>query len=265
MKLFCVLISLILTGCAALNAGWYKPGASQQEFAQDQFVCMSGSQMQVSTSNVNGTGATYYGAQNTTCNTYGSTTNCSTGGGYSQPGSVSGSSASYTTTNMPLLQACMRAKGYVWTNQAEVQRYEASQQAQSDTAAQAETDRMNAEFVRHQLDRAVAGAASAAAAGISQQRYAAAQARCRAKAGDNEPLCNELDANDVIQSEAIAAKQRERAVAGAAAAAAAGISDERYFAAQARCRGVAGDNEPVCNELDAHDVIQSEKVAARQH
>ena len=122
MKLFCVLISLVLTGCAALNAGWYKPGASQQEFAQDQFGCMSGSQMQVSTTNVNGTGSTYYGAENTTCNTYGSTTNCSSGGGYSQPGYVSGSSASYTTTNMPLFQACMRAHGYVWTNQADVER-----------------------------------------------------------------------------------------------------------------------------------------------
>lgn len=206
MKLFFVLISLVLTGCAELNAGWYKPGGSQQDFAQDQYGCMSGSQMQVSTSNVNGTGSTYYGATNTTCNTYGSTTNCSSGGGYSQPGSVSGSSASYATTNMPLFQACMRAHGYVWTNQAEVQRYEASQQAQNDTAAQAERDRENAEFATHQREQAVAGAAAAAAAGISNQRYTAAQARCRAVAG-NDPVCNELDAHDVIQSEAVAARQ----------------------------------------------------------
>jgi len=211
MKLFCVLISLVLTGCAALNVGWYKPGASQQEFAQDQYVCMSGSQMQVSTSNVNGTGSTYYGAQNTTCNTYGSTMNCSSGGGYSQPGTVSGSSASYTTTNTPLFQACMRAKGYVWTNQANVERYEANQQAQSDTAAQAERDRLNAaaqaEFATQQRERAVAGAAAAAAAGISNARYTAAQARCRAIAGDNDPVCNELNADDVLRSEAAAAKR----------------------------------------------------------
>ena len=216
MKFFCVLISLVLTGCAALNAGWYKPGASQQEFARDQFGCMSGSQMQVSTSNVNGTGSTYYGAENTTCNTYGSTTNCSSGGGYSQPGHISGSSASYTTTNMPLFQACMRAQGYVWTNQADVERYEANQQAQRDTAehgraTRAERARQLAESDERHREQAAAGVAAlraaAAAAGISNERYAAAQARCRAKAGDDEPVCNELDANDVIQSEAVAASQ----------------------------------------------------------
>ena len=219
MKLFCVLISLVLNGCAVLNAGWYKPGASQQEFAQDQFGCMSGSQMQVSTTNVNGTGSTYYGAENTTCNTYGSTTNCSSGGGYSQPGHVSGSSASYTTTNMPLFQACMRAHGYVWTNQADVERYEANQQAQSDTAEQVQRDRatqaerarQEAESVARHREQAVAGVAAlraaAAAAGISNERYAAAQARCRAIAGDNDPVCNELDAKDVVRSEAVAAKK----------------------------------------------------------
>jgi hypothetical protein len=218
VKLLCVLISLGLTGCATLNVGWYKPGVSQQEFAQDQFDCMNGSQMQVSTANVNGTGATYSGGGNTTCNTYGSTTNCSSGGGYSQPGYISGSSASYTTTNMPLFQACMRARGYAWTNQAAVSRYEADQQAQRDTEAQAERDRANAqlldqqrardaELLVQQRARAAASASAAAAAGISAERYAAAQARCRAKAGDDEPLCSELDASDVIRSEAVAAKQ----------------------------------------------------------
>ena len=120
-----------LTGCASMNFGWYKPGVSQQEFAQDKFACMNGSQMQVSTSNVNGTGSTYYGGGDVTCNTYGSTTNCSGGGGYSQPGYVSGSSASYTTTNQPLFQACMQARGYLWTNQAAVEKYEAAQQPQT--------------------------------------------------------------------------------------------------------------------------------------
>jgi hypothetical protein len=227
MKLLCVLIAITLVGCASLNTGWYKPGVSQQEFAQDQFSCMNGSQMQVSNSNVIGTGPTYYGAGNTTCDTYGSTTNCSGGSGYSQPGHVSGSSASYTTTNMPLFQACMGARGYVWANQAEVAKYEAGQQAQQadqgaqrnavaqadqraqrNAAAQAEMDRVKAEFDSHHRERAVAGAAAAAAAGISLERYAAAQARCRAVSGGNEPLCDELDANDVKQSEAVAAKQK---------------------------------------------------------
>jgi hypothetical protein len=120
-------VALALTGCAELNMGWYKPGVSQQDFNQDKFACMSGSQMQVATSNINGTGSTYYNDGNVTCNTYGSTTNCSGGGGYSAPGQVIGSSASYTTTNMPLFQACMQARGYVWTSQTQVQKYEASQ------------------------------------------------------------------------------------------------------------------------------------------
>lgn len=102
----------------------------------------------------------------------------------------------------------MRARGCAWANQAEVARYEADQQGQRDTEAQAERDRANAEYVVHQHERAVAGAAGAAAAGISKERYAAAQARCGAVSGDNEPLCNELDANDVIRSEAVAAKQK---------------------------------------------------------
>lgn len=141
-------ILLALTGCAALNFGWYKPGVSQQEFAQDKFACMNGSQMQVSTSNVNGTGSTYYGGGDVTCNTYGSTTNCSGGGGYSQPGSISGSSASYTTTNMPLFQACMQARGYVWTNQAQVEKYEAQGVAKQTT--QAEADSVYCKYMREQ-------------------------------------------------------------------------------------------------------------------
>jgi hypothetical protein len=123
----CFAIVLALTGCADMNMGWYKPGVSQQQFAQDKFACMNGAQMQVSTSNVNGTGSSYYGNNNVSCNTFGSTTNCSGGGGYSQPGQITGSSASYATTNMPLFQACMQARGYAWTSQAQVQKYEASQ------------------------------------------------------------------------------------------------------------------------------------------
>jgi hypothetical protein len=93
-----------------------------------------------------------------------------------------------------------------------------TEQAQLDTEAQAEMDRANAELLAQQRARAAAvaaagkisaerHAAAAAAAGISAERYAAAQARCRAKAGDDEPVCNELDANDVIRSEAVAARQ----------------------------------------------------------
>lgn len=199
MKLLCVLISINLYGCAALNYSWYKPGISQQEFAQDRFGCMSGSQMQVSTANVNATGPTYRGVENTTCNTYGWKTNCSSEGGYSQPGAASGSSESYTTTNAPLFQACMQARGYAWTNQADLGRYEVDQQTERDTAA-------HAEYVKHVRDWSTPGPSGAAAAGITKERYAAAQARCRALAGDDQPLCNELNANDVTQSEAIAAK-----------------------------------------------------------
>lgn len=120
VKLAFFAIALALTGCAALNMVWYKPGATQEQFAQDRFDCMSRSQMQVSASNVSGRGSTYYGGGNVTCNTFGVTTNCSGGGGYSQPGYVSGSSASYVTTNVPLFQACMEARGWAWTSQAQV-------------------------------------------------------------------------------------------------------------------------------------------------
>jgi hypothetical protein len=134
VKLAFFALALTLTGCAELNMGWYNPGVTQQQFAQDKFACMNGSQMQVSTSNVNGTGSSYYEGGNVTCNTFGSTTNCSGGGGYAQPGQITGSSASYVTTNMPLFQACMQARGYVWTSQAQVQRYEASQAPQPSPA-----------------------------------------------------------------------------------------------------------------------------------
>jgi len=225
---------LALTGCAALNFGWYKPGVSQEEFAQDKFACMSGSQMQVSTSNVNGTGSTYYGGGNVTCNTEGSMTNCSGGGGYSQPGQITGSSASYVTTNVPLFQACMQARGYAWTNQAAVNRYESNRSTERGARAQYEEivqsnsgfhaclrrfiaaglsdavgyDKCSTDVnsdpsdYQHELARA---AASRAAAGISAERYDAARARCRARAGEN-PLCDMLTDKDVLASEALAAK-----------------------------------------------------------
>jgi hypothetical protein len=78
-----------------MNFGWYKPGISQQEFAEDKYECMSKSQMEASGAYVNAYG---------------------------------GAASSQTTTNMPLFQACMQARGYVWTNQAEVEKYEAAQQ-----------------------------------------------------------------------------------------------------------------------------------------
>jgi hypothetical protein len=97
-----IITPLALAGCAALNVGWYKPGMSQQEFAQDRYECMASSQMQVSGAAVNGSATPYYGQ-------------------------VNGAASSYTTTNNPLFSACMQARGYVWTNQAAVEKYEASQ------------------------------------------------------------------------------------------------------------------------------------------
>ncbi len=103
MKRLVPLILMALAGgCAALNVGWYKPGVSQQEFAQDKYQCMASSQMNVSQASVNGSATPSYG-------------------------SINGGAAAYTTTNTPLFSACMQARGYVWTNQAAVQQYEASQ------------------------------------------------------------------------------------------------------------------------------------------
>lgn len=144
LKLSVLAVAMALTGCANLSAdldmGWYKHGISAQEFNQDKFACMSASQMQVSTSAVNGQGPTYYGGGNITCNTYGSMTNCSGGGGYSQPGYVSGSSASYVTTNAPLFQACMQARGYEWMSQAEADSEEEAFAQGASPATQAPSD-----------------------------------------------------------------------------------------------------------------------------
>jgi hypothetical protein len=102
MKALVFPIGAMLVGCAALNAVWYKPGGTQQEFARDRYECMASSQMSVSQAAVNGSATPAYG-------------------------SVNGAASSYTTTNEPLFSACMQARGYVWTNQATVQKYEASQ------------------------------------------------------------------------------------------------------------------------------------------
>ena len=105
-----IITPLALAGCAALNVGWYKADMSQQEFAQDRYECMASSQMQVSGAAVNGSATPYYG-------------------------SVNGAASSYTTTNNPLFSACMQARGYVWTNQAAVEKYEASRNYQPPPAA----------------------------------------------------------------------------------------------------------------------------------
>jgi hypothetical protein len=102
-----------------------------------------------------------------------------------------------------------------------------------------------------------AGVASpdAFAAGVSPERYAAARDRCRAKAGD-ESLCDQLTAQDVIRSEAVAVGAQPSVNAFAA-----GVSPERYASARDRCRAKAGD-ESLCDQLTAQDVIRSEAVAA---
>lgn len=179
-------IALALTGCAALNMGWYKPGATQEQFAQDKFDCMSSSQMQVNTSNVNGTGSTYYGGGNVTCNTFGTMTNCTGGSGYSQPGHVSGSSASYVTTNVPLFQACMQARGYVWTSQAQVNQYEAEavpqQATESDGDQPADEGSADAgsqgQQQEHEYDAVPSLQKQADTAGVSLSAYAKAYDRC---------------------------------------------------------------------------------------
>jgi hypothetical protein len=74
----------LLGGCAAIDPGeptWYKPGGSQQAFAEDKYQCMSASQMEVSGAYVNASG---------------------------------GAAASGATTNTPLFKSCMEARGYAF-------------------------------------------------------------------------------------------------------------------------------------------------------
>ncbi len=85
------LSTFALCACAALQMGWYKPGASEADFAQDKYSCMESSQERVS-------------------------------GAYVNP--YGGAASSGTTTNIPLFQACMEARGYTWTSRAEVNNLE---------------------------------------------------------------------------------------------------------------------------------------------
>jgi hypothetical protein len=90
---FFICAAALLAGCAALQMGWYKPGATQSGFAEDKYECMQGSQERVSGAYVNAYG---------------------------------GAASSSTTTNIPLFQACMEARGYVWTSRAQVDKEEGS-------------------------------------------------------------------------------------------------------------------------------------------
>jgi hypothetical protein len=74
----------LLGGCADMQPGeptWYKPGGTQQAFAEDKYQCMSNSQMEVSGAVVNANG---------------------------------GVASSGATTNTPLFKSCMEARGYVF-------------------------------------------------------------------------------------------------------------------------------------------------------
>ncbi len=99
-----VCVAALLAACAALQMGWYKPGATQSEFAEDRYECMQSSQERVSGAYVNAYG---------------------------------GASSSGTTTNMPLFQACMEARGYVWTSEAQVDGEEEAPAEQTSPAEQA--------------------------------------------------------------------------------------------------------------------------------
>lgn len=96
--------SIAICGCAALQMGWYKPGASQSDFAQDKYACMENSQEHVS-------------------------------GAYVNP--YGGAASSGTITNIPLFQACMEARGYVWTSMAQV---DAIEQQSAEETQQDDTD-----------------------------------------------------------------------------------------------------------------------------
>lgn len=89
------LSTMALTACANMQMGWYKSGATNAEFAQDKYACMERSQEQVS-------------------------------GAYVNP--YGGAASSGTTTNIPLFQACMEARGYTWTSRAQVDRIESQYQ-----------------------------------------------------------------------------------------------------------------------------------------
>ena len=101
-------VSLFMLGGCAAPPLWYKPGASTQDFNVDKYQCMQGSQQQTS--------SVYIGP-------YG------------------GSGSSGQSTNSPLYNACMNAKG--WTLQAQsadtVQSNAEAQSASKALAAKADS------------------------------------------------------------------------------------------------------------------------------
>lgn len=88
-------ILLAMSGCTtmleSMTTGWYKDGATSEQFAQDNYACMAASQTEVSQAYVNGTVTPYYG-------------------------SVNGAASTYQTTNNPLFASCMGSRGWVWSD-----------------------------------------------------------------------------------------------------------------------------------------------------
>jgi hypothetical protein len=96
---------------------------------------------------------------------------------------------------------------YVRVQTEALERQQQAEESQRQQQAEALQKRQDALELQSQTAQRELAAAAAARAGISNERYAAAQARCRAVSGGHDSDCNELDANDVIRSEAVAARQ----------------------------------------------------------
>lgn len=114
MKTIAVFAALALAGCAG---GWYKPGASEQEFYQSRSQCdMRSAQaypvMMTTTGGYQAPPQTRCTSQPTGFGTV--QTNCSTTQGPSMPGYQSDQNA---VPRLLAFQDCMRGQGWSWRTQ----------------------------------------------------------------------------------------------------------------------------------------------------
>lgn len=111
MRLAVLAIALLLSGCAS---GWSKVGATENEFAQDRYQC----QMEVAAAYPVVMTQTSYGGGNqtpsrTNCQTYGTTTNCTTTPGvYTPP--VQQTSDANVYARIGGMNSCLQSRGYTF-------------------------------------------------------------------------------------------------------------------------------------------------------
>jgi hypothetical protein len=108
-KILLICAVTALTGCAMV---WTRPGGTQAEFNQESYQCQQEAAASFPAAIVANTSAGYRTPSQTTCNTYGNTTNCSTQPGvqYVQPTTTT--SDANAMNRAGAYRSCMYAHGW---------------------------------------------------------------------------------------------------------------------------------------------------------